>query len=202
MPEAPSIADLNEARDWFEKNEPRGLFYRAATELVSLALEGRTSLSLCEALAVLLQTWNRAYYRFRGGFKETDFQAIDSLLKRHEKTLIDFRTGSIESMSDDYQPALTELFADFEVALGPVGAAKALHLLAPDSFPLWDRAIARAYRLPLRPAGTNAKTYWEFMEIARTHCISFGGRKSLGRNALKAWDEYNYVRQYPWMRQP
>jgi len=41
------------------------LFYRAATELVSLALEGKTSLSVAEALAVLLQTWNKIFYQYR-----------------------------------------------------------------------------------------------------------------------------------------
>jgi hypothetical protein len=60
----PCPDDLVNSRRAFEANEPRDLFYRAATELVALAREGRTSLTLAEALAVLLQTWNKAYYRF------------------------------------------------------------------------------------------------------------------------------------------
>ena len=40
----------------FEENEPRDIFYRAATELVALALQGSTTVSVAEALAVLLET--------------------------------------------------------------------------------------------------------------------------------------------------
>lgn len=39
------------------------------------------------------------------------------------------------------------VFKSFEKVLGPVGATKCLHLLAPRFFPLWDRAIAEAYGL-------------------------------------------------------
>jgi hypothetical protein len=58
-------ADVKAARDSFETNEPRDLFYRVATELVDLALRGATSLTVAEALAVLLQTWNKTYYQYR-----------------------------------------------------------------------------------------------------------------------------------------
>ena len=61
MVQAPSIQDIEAARQAFETNEPRDLFYRAATELVILALDGKTSLSVTEALAVLLQTWNKMF---------------------------------------------------------------------------------------------------------------------------------------------
>ncbi len=58
----PTLKELRAARDTFERLEPRALFYRAATELVDLAIRGATQLSVTEAVAVLLQTWNRAYY--------------------------------------------------------------------------------------------------------------------------------------------
>ena len=58
------LADVRRARRAFELNEPRDLFYRADTELVDHALGRSSSLTVCEALAVLLQTWNKAFYRF------------------------------------------------------------------------------------------------------------------------------------------
>ena len=60
----PTTQELEEARGAFEINEPRDLFYRAATELVKLTLQGVTSLNVTEALAVLLQTRNKAFYRY------------------------------------------------------------------------------------------------------------------------------------------
>ena len=53
-----SIADIEAARLVFEAREPRDLFYRTATALIDLALRGETEVSIGEALAVLLQTWN------------------------------------------------------------------------------------------------------------------------------------------------
>ena len=53
VPVLPTLEQLEEARARFEAYEPRDLFYRAATELVALALEGKTKLSVGESLAVL-----------------------------------------------------------------------------------------------------------------------------------------------------
>ena len=47
------MQDLKVARQAFEANEPRDLFYRAATELVELALDGKITLTVAEALRVL-----------------------------------------------------------------------------------------------------------------------------------------------------
>ncbi len=75
-----------------------------------------------------------------------------------------------------------------------MGAAKALHLLAPRFFPLWDRAIAKAYGLPLGERGKNAARYHRFMAIAKRQCEDLGGERAVGQNLLKALDEYNYCR--------
>ena len=56
-----TVADINIARATYEANEPRDLFYKAATQLVLLSLAGRTTLTISEAIAVLLQTWNREF---------------------------------------------------------------------------------------------------------------------------------------------
>jgi len=79
-------------------------------------------------------------------------------------------------------------------ALGPVGAAKALHLLALGFLPLWDRAIAVAYGLTLGATGTNSPRYARLAFIAKDQAKKIGGNTILGRNVLKAIDEYNYCR--------
>lgn len=68
VPPLPTATQLEQARELFEEYEPRDLFYRAATELIDLALDRKTSLTVAEALAVLLQTWNAQYYRFGHSF--------------------------------------------------------------------------------------------------------------------------------------
>ncbi len=188
-----TVQDIEVARQTFEANEPRDLFYRSATELVTLALDGKTSLSVAEALAVLLQTWNRMYYQYRR-FDSQHFADIERVIRNHNSTLYAFRLRSIESLGHEDSASITQVFKSFEEVLGPVGAAKCLHLLAPRFFPLWDRAIAYAYGFPLNRRGLNAEQYYSFMEILKGQSENLGDEQRIGRNPLKAIDEYNYCR--------
>lgn len=189
----PTIRELKAAKKAFEQYEPRDLFYRAATELVDKTIQGNSSLSLAEALAILLQTWNSAYYRFNA-FDNKHFIDIDKIVEKNYKILLKLRKRSIETFYDRDKPKIKQVFVDFEEVLGPVGAAKCLHLLAPNFFPLWDRAIAKAYHLPIRSRGNNADSYWLFMEISKEQCEGIRQKKIVITNYLKAIDEYNYCR--------
>src|SRR5690349_6173636 len=97
-PQTPTVNELDEARRRFQEYEPRDLFYRAATELIELALAGETRITVPEALAVLLQTWNAQYYQYRP-FTEQHFREIEQLLETHLKTVLSFRGRSIDSVS-------------------------------------------------------------------------------------------------------
>jgi hypothetical protein len=188
----PGRGDLARAHDVFRAHESRDLFYRAAITLVGLAKAGTTDLTVGEALAVLLRTWNSAYYRFHppgaGHYAE-----VEALIETHSDWLETVTHRRIASLADaDEQPPVT-VFTGFVAALGPVGAAKALHILAPRFMPLWDRKIAAKYTGPLGPTGTNAGRYLRFMQATREQSIGVGGDAgAAGRNILKALDEYNY----------
>lgn len=191
-PVLPTLDQLRQARARFEAYEPRDLFYRAATELVALALQGQTKLSVGEALAVLLQTWNAQFYRFHP-FNAEHFSAIDSVLAAHRTALDAYRSRAVISMTTDEFETIGELFTAFELVLGPVGAAKALHLLAPEFFPLWDREITKGYGIYLGNAGQNAFEYVRFMTTAVSQICNVcppGDPKGM----LKHIDEFNYCR--------
>jgi len=190
----PTIEQLRAARVAFEANEPRNLFYRAATELIDLAFRGATKLTVAEALAVLLQTWNAMFYRYRGGFTADHFGDIECLLVDHRDALSLFRARSIEQYRAEDQPKVEQIFNAFEVVLGPVGSAKCLHLLAPQFFPIWDRRIAQSYRAALKVGGGNGSQYTKFMSLTQRQVSEIGGQQAIGRNPLKALDEYNYCR--------
>jgi hypothetical protein len=191
---APGPDELAAARQAFEANEPRDLFYLAATELVDLAVRHRTSLTLVEAIAVLLQTWNSGYYQYHGKFDAQHFADIDHVVSHYYERLMDLRPRTIESFSRQDEDTVREVFDSLERVLGPVGAAKCLHLLAPRFFPLWDRAIAAAYGLALKKKGENADRYVRFMQTAQRQCREVEGRLPAGCNPLKSLDEYNYCR--------
>jgi hypothetical protein len=138
----PSRDDLARAHEAFRARESRDLFYRAATALVRLVRDGTVDLTTGEAVAVLLRTWNSAYYRYhRNG--TADYASIEVLIARHRRWLDIVAQRPITSLAAADEQPLLMVFADFEGALGPVGAAKALHLLAPQFMPLRDGASYR-----------------------------------------------------------
>lgn len=77
----------------------------------------------------------------------------------------------------------------------PVAAAKALHLLAPAFFPLWDERIAKAYGCNYSADPVDA--YLRFMQITRCvlieHATTLAGMQD-GKSQLKVLGEYNYAR--------
>jgi hypothetical protein len=182
--------ELEKAHLVFEEIEPRSIFYRAATDLVNLAIHNKTELNLAEAIAVLLQTWNVSYYRFRP-FNKEHISDIEGLLRKHPQIINNIRQRAIEDFSEKDVEAVKSIFQDFERVLGKTGAAKCLHLLAPRFFPLWDTKIAVAYKLG---KGEEAERYCRFMEMTKDQVICIGGESEIGRNPLKALDEYNYVK--------
>jgi len=184
----PTCQELEKAREDFEDIEPRSIFYRAAMDLVDLAIHNKTKLNLAEAIAVLLQTWNVSYYRFRP-FNKEHLSDIEDLLRKHPEIINKIRQQAIEDFSDKDVEIVKPIFQDFEYVLGKTGAAKCLHLLAPRFFPLWDTKIAIAYKLG---KGGEAERYCRFMDITKGQIIDLGGEKAIGRNPLKALDEYNY----------
>lgn len=188
----PTWEELERARKLFEDYEPRDLFYRAATEFVSLALEGKTSLSVTESVAVLLQTWNAQYYRFHP-FNAAHFNALEAVITSRQEDWRSCRSRALISMTTDEFDTIAAIFTAFELVLGPVGTAKTLHLLAPEFFPLWDRKIAEGYGISLGAAGGNAVEYVRFMTIVVSqisHLASYGE----SRGILKLVDEFNYCR--------
>jgi len=184
-------SDVQNARTAYGAREPRDLFYRTAIELVSLSIDGKTSLTLTDAIAGLLQTWNREFYRFRGGFSEQHYGEIDTLLREHLPTILKYRARRISDLVETDLAEVNRIFHAFEVVLGPVGAAKSLHLLAPGYFPLWDRKITAAYGLSLGSTGTNSSKYWQMMFYSFEQAQSLIDEGYTG-NPLKAIDEFNY----------
>lgn len=188
----PSHDDLVRAHEAFRAHESRDLFYRAATALVGLAREGAVDLTTGEAIAVLLRTWNSAYYRYHPN-GTADYAIIEDLIARHGDWLDGAAHRTITSLTAADEEPLRAVFGDFEVSLGPVGAAKALHLLAPRFMPLWDRAIAAEYVGELGRVGTNGRRYLQFMRQCREQSIAAGGGAAVAYgNILKSLDEYNY----------
>jgi hypothetical protein len=195
----PSVSDLTKAHKIFFEREKRDVFYRTAILLMPLALSDQINLSPADVLEILLQTWNMQFYRYHP-WNPRHHQDIERLIARFEAQISDARARTISSCVKGFngdEGWVLLMFAEFRKVLGPVGAAKSLHLLAPEFFPLWETTIAReAYVVPLDETG-----YIAMMRAVQVQEKKVSRSKTVAGNFLKLIDEYNYCRyKKGWLR--
>ena len=85
----PTLEDLDLAHQLYLENEPRDLNYRVAVFMVEHARGRDPAFTLAEALALLLDSWNFAFYRRRPAARQTLVADLGTLLGEHEGTLRD-----------------------------------------------------------------------------------------------------------------
>lgn len=185
----PSPADLQVAHELFLANELRAVDFDVAARLLTQALTETHSLSPTVPTAMLIQSWNFAYYQDGRQFDHQHFAALDAALHGQRAILLRFRDRAIENLSSVDRPSVEIVFTALQKVVGRVGAAKVLHLWAPRVFPLWDNPIASAYGFDL---SAPAAHYWEFTLMTKVQAASVA--PPVGVPPLKALDEYNYCR--------
>jgi hypothetical protein len=197
-PETISLAELKAGCAEFKKRERREPMYTVATFLLK-EFWGNPA-KVAEGLGVLLSIWNSAFYR-NGPF---DYEVLGRCVAKNQAGLDAFRNRNILTHSPKDNKQIRALFQDFLDALricegkckgrgSPVGIAKALHLLAPGFFPLWDDKIARAYDCYYSddPAGQ----FMAFFAKMKVIAAALAPKVSLeGKTLLKLIDEYNYAK--------
>lgn len=206
MPRAAALANpgpasakaLKQGHEAFIKRETRDAMYKVATFLIK-RFWGKPE-RMAEGLGVLLAVWNNAFYRY-GLF---DYDELENCIGKHQKSLTRFRkrnilsyepakdNQSIRRVFDDFLDALSVAAGD-SVRRSPVAVAKALHLLAPNFFPLWDYEIAKAYGCNY--AKEPADKYLCFMAMTKEIAENLADEAPVGpETLLKLIDEYNYSR--------
>lgn len=189
-----NVSELKQGYTAFQSREVRDSMYKTATFLVE-TFWGRPK-EMADGLGVLLLTWNNAFYRY--GF--FDFDVLEKCISDNHHILETFRYRNILDYTPKDDEAINDLYAKFLNALqiadgksagrkSPVAVAKALHLLAPGFFPLWDDKIAKAYACHYY--------YIPFMqEMQRLAQILAPevDTESTGKTLLKLIDEYNYAK--------
>ena len=221
-----SYKQLLEGSEAYIKHEKRDSMYTVATFLISQPWTNASwAPSIAEGLGVLLLTWNQAFYRY-GSF---DFDKLEDFMNRYKEVLRQLRKRHISSYGKSDDNRSIELFNKLLDVLGvqdkmgnirksPVAVSKALHLLAPDFFPLWDDDIAKAYRCYWYSGSSfAADKYFKFVrkirKLAQDAIQSYieenGGDRETAireicekgsqdipftKSLLKIIDEYNYAK--------
>lgn len=156
--------------------------------------------NLASAIGLLLLVWNQAYYRYG----HPNFNEIENFLYRHTELFKGWRPRHISTASCEDLDNLKVVFLDaldaLKIAKGTfsnrrssVSVSKALHILAPNFFPLWDYKIANAYGC--RYQSNPVKAYLRFIKKQNemlgqlNHVIN---ELADNRSQLKVLDEYNY----------
>ena len=182
----------------YRTHEKRDSMYRVATFLVQHFWNKPAEMA--DALGVLLMTWNNAFYRY-GMF---DFEDLEHTLEDNMVQLNSVRKRDITSFCRSDEESLTALFNAFldslKVAEGKstgrrslVAVAKALHLLAPGFFPVWDVKISRKYGCNY--TNNPSAAYLKFVGISKSMVQTLQGKLEAGNSThLKILDEYNYAK--------
>jgi len=163
--------------------------YEAIMPRIAAAFPRRDADELATAVAEWLKNVNwGSYYRYRPEEAATLTQRLKPILQRELEAVLSFRKRPIKTLSRSDEVEVFRLFGAFRAECGPVGAAKALHVLAPTFFPLWDTKIAES-------CGVSKESgYFEFMNAVKAQVLNLPEEVAPGVTALKALDEWNYLR--------
>jgi hypothetical protein len=196
--ESPTPVQVQRACEAFRQHERRDAMYKTATFLIGHHW-GRPA-DMADSLGVLLLTWNNAFYRY-GSF---DFAKLEHCIARNIGSLEAYRERVIAIYAPEDDAPIRNLFSDFNEGLAiadgvragrrsPVAVAKALHLLAPSFFPLWDVGIAKAYGCNY--AANPGEQYLRFIRLSQKICRQLSSMPvPPEKTLLKMVDEYNYAK--------
>jgi hypothetical protein len=196
----------------FSNHEYRDAMYRISRLLVDDTWD--ESGEVADALGVVLLTWNQAFYRYG----PPDFDRIEQVVRVRRDQLSRYRNSDLRQLSRGDIDGATPLFEELldassiriaktgEIRRSPVSVAKALHVLAPRTFPLWDDAIRKALGFGSDSNGA-ARQYVRFMHWCQTVLEQLNRQQPLAeletdiskverfpKTILKYLDEYLYAR--------
>jgi len=182
----------------YEKFNKRDAMYKVAA--FNVANFWGNVAEMANGLGVILLTWNHPFYRFG----EFDFDKLEKCLKKNFEIIDSFRSRKISDLHETDYKNITTLFICMYEALAIaegkkkgvksyVSVSKALHLLAPDFFPLVDNKIASAYKINF--SFDHDKNYIKFCEMIKTQIeIIAKYTKRTDKTLVRFLDEYNYVK--------
>jgi hypothetical protein len=190
----PTRQEFRAGIEEFNRRDRRAYVYYVALEALELGWGDPVRMS--RAIGVLLEIWNSAFYRY-GAF---DLPALTRCVADRLPALKALRFRTTQSLNEEDEPMIRDLFGEFTKALrggkggtreSTVATAKALHLLAPGFFPLWDNAIASAYGHTLMWVGDYLVFCQQMKQLAEAveDYVDAPDECTL----LKRLDEFNYA---------
>lgn len=180
--------------------EPRAFCYELATQFIAKAKEtGKEKWyedeNTVKGILLLLFTWNFAAKKT----KRLNFDNFGELLRETKDRLKSLEKYTIENADGKAWDIIKNVFENFKKLLGQTGASKALSLLNPHLFVMWDTAIRKRLKRHLIKGicnGEKPEHYIIFLKGIQKIIKDYRIREKLppGSVIAKIVDEYNYVR--------
>jgi hypothetical protein len=207
---------IKEKHKEFLEKEPRECAYETAKECINKywrkgEIPDEDLEKITEAVLTFLLVWNSPLYR-NCSLKKGFIKKIKSKIKNNKEKLDNFRGKCISDLDNSMKNDIKNLYNVFLRALvcekkkgntephSPVSTAKFLHILCPNFFPLWDRAIAKRYGCGWGKSEFSFESYWEYMVKVKEQINNIEGTKTnrikeilKEYTILKLIDEYNYM---------
>jgi hypothetical protein len=181
-------------------SEPRAFCYDVAAQFINEAKnisgeEWYEDTKTIKGILLLLYTWNFAAKET----KKLNFQNVGELLRSTKDDLKFLEKFSITIANDETWRVINQLFDKFRRLFGQTGASKALSLLNPALFVMWDTRIRRRLNKCLIPGiknGENGECYVKFLKGIQKIIKEYHIEDKLPDDSIiaKKVDEYNYVR--------
>lgn len=179
--------------------DPRAFCYDLSSGLISQAKyetpDWYDHPKTIQGILLLLFTWNFA----ARATKELTHENIGELLKNNKSDLKELEQYSLQNIDNNSWNTVESVFNNFKVLMGQTGASKALSLLNPHLFVMWDTKIRARLKGGLIPGiknGESAEYYVTFLKGMQRIINENSIAKKLPKGCIiaKKIDEYNYVR--------
>lgn len=180
--------------------EPRAFCYEIATELISKGKQNTgeswyEDKDTIKGLLLLLYTWNFAAKKT----KKLNFHNVGELMRHTKNDLKSLKNYSIKTANTKAWDIIKKIFDQFSNLFDQTGASKALSLLNPELFVMWDTGIRKRLNRELIPGimnGESGECYVIFLKGIQNIIGDYRIAEKLPQNSVvaKKIDEYHYVR--------
>jgi len=181
------------------KKEPRYFCYELAVDLINKAKRSSkswyTNEDTIKGVLLLLFCWNFAAQET----KKLNFENVKEALSECKEELRKLENYTIETISDKdekLKDKIKNVYKKFKQIMGQTGATKALSLLNPRLFVMWDTKIRRRLRKFIRGIdnGKRPENYLKFLFEIQKIIQEYKIRKKIPSTVVaKKIDEYHYV---------
>jgi hypothetical protein len=181
------------------KRESRAFCYEMCTSMIKqskrdVTKSWYTNIKTIQAILLLEYCWNFAAKKT----KKLSVKSVQKVIFKNEKLLKQLEQYSFLTLPKNLEGIIKKIVASFSHLFDQTGATKALSLLNPELFVMWDTKIRKRLRKELMYKIDNGQTsdqYLLFLHKLQDYSSQYNFKKRLSPNAIlaKKIDEYHYV---------